>query len=133
VLLVVDGPWTFGELWVVLGLIGFALTFLPGYVFLSPESKRIREAIAREGPGGPEVRRRVRRVLLVSRTATLLLLFLVADMILKPTGSDGWLLAVGAAILLLLVAGIVLLGRTAPTPPAPDASARAPEPTGAHR
>jgi uncharacterized membrane protein len=127
VLLVVDGPWTFGELWIVVGLAGFALSFLPGYVYLSPESKRIREAIAREGPGGPEVARRIRRVLLVSRTTTVILFLVVADMVLKPTGEDGWLLAGGGAVLALLVAGIALLGKTPPRAAPAEAPPAAPK------
>lgn len=126
-LLVIDGPWSFDQLWVVLGLIGFAVTFLPGVVFLSPEGGRIREAIAREGPGSPEVARRIRRVLLVSRAVTLLLLFILADMTLKPTADDGWMLAIGGALFAALLAGIVVLGRKPPvTPPSVPAGGQNP-------
>jgi uncharacterized membrane protein len=125
-LLVADGPWTLGELRIVLGLVGFALTFLPGYLFLSPEAKRIRDALEREGPGGPEVARRVRRVLFVSRATTVLLVFVVADMVLKPSAGDGRLLAGGAAVLAAATAGLLLLGRTTHRPEAPETPAPAP-------
>jgi uncharacterized membrane protein len=124
--LVREGPWTLGQLWIVLALIGFALTFFPGYLFLSPEAMRIRDAIAREGPASPEVARRVRRVLLVSRSATLLLLFVLADMVLKPSGDDVLLLVAGAVMLAALAAGLVLLARMPSRPAAPEAPAAAP-------
>src|SRR5688500_18885434 len=34
ILLVIEGPWSFGDLWVVLGLAGFAATFLTGILVL---------------------------------------------------------------------------------------------------
>jgi uncharacterized membrane protein len=117
VLLVVDGPWSWGDLWIVLGLAGFALTFLPGFFFLTPESKRIRDAVQREGPGSPEAAWRVRRVLLVSRVAIVLLFLVIADMVVKPTRDDGAVLAGGVVVLALLLAGVVALFRAAPRPP----------------
>lgn len=123
VLLVEDGPWSWGELWVALGLIGFALTFLPGLLFLSPEARRIAAAMQQHGPTSSEVVRRVRRVLLVSRLIVVVLVLVVADMVLKPTGDDGWVLAVGAVVLVGAVAGVVALGRpSAPRLTAPVAA-----------
>jgi uncharacterized membrane protein len=123
-LLVLDGPWTFDALWVVLGLAGFALTFLPGLVFLTPESRRLGEAMQRHGPGSPEVARRIRRILFVSRSATVVLVLVVADMVLKPTGEDGGLLVGGAVALALVLAGLALVDR-APRR-APEAEAASP-------
>jgi uncharacterized membrane protein len=117
-LLVADGPWSFGQLWIVLGLVGFALTFLAGQLFLGPESKRIREAVQRSGADSPEVAARVRRVLLVSRAATLLLFFVLADMVLKPTADDVWLLVLGGAAFAALLATLVWLARTPARAPA---------------
>jgi uncharacterized membrane protein len=125
-LLVLDGPWTMGQLWIVLALAGFLLTFLPGFLVISPETKRIHAAIVREGPHGPEVRRRVRRVLLVSRATTVVLLFVIADMVVKPSAEDVWVLAAGGALLAAALAGLVLLGRTAARAAAPEAPAAAP-------
>jgi hypothetical protein len=36
--LVFDGPWAFDQLWIVLGLVGYAFSFFVGILFLSPES-----------------------------------------------------------------------------------------------
>jgi len=35
VLLVIDGPWSFGELWIVLGLLGYAATFATGVLVIA--------------------------------------------------------------------------------------------------
>lgn len=128
VLLVADGPWDWGQTWIALGLAGFALTFLPGFVFLTPEARRLVAAMREHGPGHPEVGRRVRRILFVSRLVTVLLVLVVADMTLKPTGEDEGILAAGAVVLAGAVVGIVLLGRRGVTPggPPPGASAGPP-------
>ena len=42
--LIHEGHWPY-KLWIVLALIGFALSFVTGIAFLGPESKRIANAI----------------------------------------------------------------------------------------
>src|SRR5918994_917171 len=46
ILLTIEGPWSFGDLWIVLGLAGYAFSFLVGILFLEPEGKRIGAAMA---------------------------------------------------------------------------------------
>ena len=36
--LAIEGPWTFGDLWVVLGLVGYGMTFVTGVAFISPQA-----------------------------------------------------------------------------------------------
>src|SRR5919202_4565092 len=45
--LMVNGGWSWGQNWTVLGLIAFALSFAIGAGFLGPESGRIAETIER--------------------------------------------------------------------------------------
>src|SRR5688572_6631372 len=45
ILLTIEGPWSFGDLWIVLGLAGYAFSFLVGILFLEPEGKRIASAM----------------------------------------------------------------------------------------
>ena len=45
ILLVLDGPWSFDQAWIVLGLLGYAFSFFLGILFLSPESGRIARLI----------------------------------------------------------------------------------------
>jgi uncharacterized membrane protein len=81
--LIHEGHWQY-DLWIVLALIGFGLSFVTGIAFIGPESKRIGKAIQEHGPEAPEVVQRIRRILLVSRIELLILVLLVFDMVLKP-------------------------------------------------
>jgi hypothetical protein len=40
ILMVVDGPWDFGALWIVLGLAGYAATFVTGAFILGRAPSR---------------------------------------------------------------------------------------------
>jgi uncharacterized membrane protein len=97
-LLVQEGPWSYNELWIDLGLAGFAITFLLGFFFLGPESGRIAKLIDAEGPASPAVRARVKRILLVSRLDLGSLYAIVWIMAVKPSAGDEGALAVAAAI-----------------------------------
>jgi uncharacterized membrane protein len=96
----------FGDDWVIIGLVLFAVTFIAGAAFFGPESGRIAKLIETEGPTSPAVGARVRRILALSR-ADLVLLFLVAfNMVAKPNFSSAslWIaaaVAVVAAVLLV--------------------------------
>ena len=107
VLLVIDGPWSFDQLWITIALTGWAVSFLLGILYFAPEGERIGAIAADRGPNDPELSRRLRRLNVVDRVQLLILFLVVADMVLKPTGDDGGMLAVAAAI---LVAGVLLAG-----------------------
>ncbi len=82
VLLVIEGPWSFDTTWVVLGLIGYALSFLVGILYLSPESGRIHKAMAAGAMA--EAQTRIARITLVSRIELLVLFLVAVDMTTKP-------------------------------------------------
>ena len=85
ILMVAREPgWTFGEPWILFGLAALAVSFLVGALFLGPETGRIGELADRHGPDHPDVRRRIRRVFLVSRAELLLLVLVIAAMATKP-------------------------------------------------
>ena len=84
--LVYDGPWRVDDLWVMLALGLFALSFVTGAGFLGPESGRISRGMAERGAEDADVQRRIRRIMLVSRIELVWLLAIVALMVLKPTG-----------------------------------------------
>jgi uncharacterized membrane protein len=84
IILTIDGPWDFGQMWIVLALIGFGLSFVTGAAFLGPESGRIGKLLAIEGPESPAVRARIQRIFLVSRIELVLLYLIVLDMVIKP-------------------------------------------------
>jgi uncharacterized membrane protein len=103
VLLTIDGPWEFDQLWVVIGLLGYAATFFTGAVVLGPRGDRISKAIARDGGFTPASYADARRLLALARIDYVVLLLVIADMVIKPTGDDVGILLVMAAI---LVAGL---------------------------
>lgn len=100
ILLVLDGPWSFDQAWIVLGLLGYAFSFFLGILFLSPESGRIARLIEAHGPTHELVTRRISRILAVSRFELGVLFAVVLDMTLKPTWDDGWFWVLAAVIVL---------------------------------
>jgi len=122
-LLVADGPWTIGTLWIDLGLAGFALTFLVGIGFLKPTSEKLKAVVQRDGPGSPEAARLGHRLSLVSRLDMVVLVAVVAVMASKPASGDtGTLVGLGLGI----VAAWLLIG-WASRPKAAHEAAVAPE------
>jgi uncharacterized membrane protein len=82
ILLVLDGPWGFDQTWILLGLAGYAFSFLVGILYLSPESGRIKRAL--EAGAETEAEARTRRIFLVSRIELGILALVVVDMVVKP-------------------------------------------------
>jgi uncharacterized membrane protein len=99
VLLVWEGPWSFGDLWVLIGLVAWIGSFGVGVLFIRPEGEKIKEIVAHYGPTSVEAQRHGKRLGVVARVQLLALFLVVVDMILKPTSDDPWTLLVLAAIL----------------------------------
>ena len=102
ILLTIEGPWSFGDLWVVLGLAGYAVSFLVGILVIEPHGKRIHAAMA----AGEQARAAglIRRINAVSRLELVVLYLVVGAMVLKPTGDDTGTLIIGAALLVVALA-----------------------------
>jgi uncharacterized membrane protein len=96
--LMIEGSWSWGELWVVFALVTYAASFLVGLLFLGPTAKRI-EVVGPETENGQQLTRRVFSVL---RVDLLFLFAIVFAMTVKPTSDDVAILVVAA---LILVAG----------------------------
>jgi uncharacterized membrane protein len=103
ILLVVEGPWAFDDLWVVLGLAGFAVTFLTGLLMLKPLSEGIADQLGREGMT-PATVRNIASLFTRMRIDYVVIALVVADMVLKPTSDDVLVLALMGAVLLAAVA-----------------------------
>jgi len=73
-----------GKFWVIVGLVGYASTFLTGIFVLSPQAKRIAMLSESKGTTAPETIAAIRRILLIARFDIAVLLLVVADMITKP-------------------------------------------------
>lgn len=98
--------WGFGDDWITLALILFAITFLAGALFFGPESGRIKETIEAEGPTSPAALARIHRLLALTRADLMLLFLIIFDMAVKPTWDDVWL---WVAIAAFAVLGAVLV------------------------
>jgi uncharacterized membrane protein len=124
ILLTIEGPWSFDQLWIVFGLVGYAISFFVGILFIEPEGKRIHTAMEAYGPESPQAGFHVHRINVVSRMELVVLYLVIAVMALKPTGDDtGTLIIMAAVVLATLAAGLPKL-RSAPE--APQAPAAAP-------
>ena len=115
-LLVAEGAWSFEQLWVTLGLVGWLLSFGTGFLYFKPEGERIGALVAEHGPMYGEVQSRIRRLNAIDRIQVTLLFLVVADMVLKPTGDDVGMLLIMAGV--LVAVAVLALGyarrRTAP-------------------
>ncbi len=83
--LVVYAPgWSFTDTW-ILALVGYGITLVTGMAFLGPESARLGK-LAAEGhtPAEPDIRRRIHRLVMISRIDLVVLVLVVADMVFKP-------------------------------------------------
>ena len=106
-LVIESDAWTFEYLWIVLGLIGYAATFVTGFFFLRPASERVGEEMERQGGRlTPELRAQIRKLIVTARVDYVTFALVVLDMVAKPTGDDTGLLV---AMALILVAGIAYI------------------------
>jgi uncharacterized membrane protein len=111
-LLVWDGPWSFSNLWIEIGLLAWIAFFGVGFLFIRPQGEKMKDIVARYGPTSVEAQRHGRLLGVVSRVQLLALFLVVADMVLKPTTDDPWTLVALAAILVAAaVLGVLSLRR----------------------
>ena len=122
ILLTIEGPWGVDQLWIALGLAGYAATFLTGILVMKPGSERISAAVERDGGFSADAMLETRRLLTKGRADTVVLYLVVAVMALKPTSDDVGLLAVLAAILVAALGYVALRLRAIDD----EAGARAP-------
>jgi uncharacterized membrane protein len=82
--MVINFHWGWGTTWIVIGLIGYVITFLTGLLVLGPQAKLIGQLMETKGPDAAETQAAIQKILLVARVDMGVLLLVVADMILKP-------------------------------------------------
>jgi uncharacterized membrane protein len=82
--MVINLHWGWGTTWIVIGLVGYVITFLTGILVLGPQAKRIGKLMETKGPDAAETQAAIQRILLIARVDVGVLLLVVADMILKP-------------------------------------------------
>lgn len=115
--LTVEGHWDFGQVWIVIALAGWAVSFGLGFFYFRPEGERIGALVEQNGPDYPEVERRIRRLNVIDRVQVAILFLVVVDMVLKPTGEDAGLLIAGAVLLAIAaLAGLSAVNRDGTRP-----------------
>jgi uncharacterized membrane protein len=107
ILMIADGPWTFGYLWIVLGLLGYAATFVTGAFVLKPWGERIEAMIKRDGGLTPAAMTEIRKLLWLGRIDLVTLFLVIFDMAVKPSGDDSGIL-IGMAIVFVAGAAYVI-------------------------
>lgn len=117
--MMINLDWSWGQNWVVFGLIAFAVSFAVGAGFLGPEGGRIAQVIEREGPDSPAAQARIRRILMISRCELVVLLTVVFNMVAKPTGAAGWFWGLLVAMLFGIAAVLAIYLRGEQQVPAP--------------
>src|SRR4051795_10685057 len=78
--MVVNGDLGWNHFWVIVGLVGYAATFVTGIAVLSPLAKKVERCISELGPAAPETQATIQRILLIARIDVAVLLLVVADM-----------------------------------------------------
>jgi uncharacterized membrane protein len=104
--LMVNGDLPWGQNWIVLGLIAWAISFAVGAGFLGPEGGRIAKIIESEGPESAAAQARIGRILLISRCELIVLATVIVNMVVKPVGNAGWFWGLLAAMVVGLAAVI---------------------------
>jgi uncharacterized membrane protein len=82
--MMINTDWGWGEFWVIVGLIGYAATFITGLTVLSPLAKKVKASAEENGPEHPTTLALIDRILLIARIDVAVLLLVIADMVTKP-------------------------------------------------
>lgn len=111
-LLVHEGSWGYGTLWVLLGIGALALSTVLGMAVFGPGWARIGTLVENEGAGSDAVHHRMGVILLFGWVDVGLLAGAIWAMILKPAGDDTGALVVTFAIpVLATLLGAALVRR----------------------
>ena len=91
----------FPQLWVILGLAGFAATFLNGLLMIKPRAEKLAVLAAEKGRESPDLVPFAENLLTIAHFDYVVLALVVADMVLKPAVGNVWELAAMAALLVI--------------------------------
>jgi uncharacterized membrane protein len=76
--------YNFTDTWILVGLVGFAATFVTGAFFIGPTAGKVATLLETEGPASPGVQAAIKKIFMISRIDQVVLLVVVADMVFKP-------------------------------------------------
>ena len=84
VLLVEEVGYSYGDLWITLGFVGWLFSLALGVGFNAQQSRKIEAAVAAGGPASADAQAGIRRILMVNSIEVLVLVLVVVDMAVKP-------------------------------------------------
>jgi uncharacterized membrane protein len=84
ILLVEEVGYSYGDLWITVGFLGFLVSFLVGVGYYPQAGRRYAEIAAGEGAGSPGAQAIYRRTLNVNAVELAILLLVVVAMAVKP-------------------------------------------------
>jgi uncharacterized membrane protein len=84
VLLVEEVGYSYGDLWITLGFVGWIFSLALGLGFYPQQSRKIDAAVAAGGPTSADAQAGIRRVLLFNSIEITVLVLVVIDMAIKP-------------------------------------------------
>jgi Predicted integral membrane protein (DUF2269) len=96
----------FSELWISIGIAGFAVTFLTGALVIRPRAEKLLPLI-RSGAPAADVFGPGREIIAIAKFDYVMLFTIVSDMVLKPGPTDTAVLAAMAVV--VVGAGVVFL------------------------
>ncbi len=82
--MVIESGWDFADPWIVIGLVGFAGTFVTGMAYVSPASQKVATLLKERGPEDAETQGEIDRIFKISRIDLVVLVLIVIDMVVKP-------------------------------------------------
>lgn len=82
--MMIKGDLDWGQFWVIVGLLGFAATFVTGIAFLTPQTKKLAALAEEHGPENVMAQAALKRLLVIVRFDVAMLVIVVADMAAKP-------------------------------------------------
>jgi uncharacterized membrane protein len=121
ILLTIEGPWSFDQLWIVLALVGMGGLLALGIGVIEPTLKKLHAAAEAHGPAHPDVARYSRRLDALGLLDLSLLLSMVWIMVFKPTSDDLGTLVLPALLLAAVAFIIVRVYRAGASETAPAA------------
>ena len=74
----------FTDTWILLGLVGYAATFVTGMFLIRPTAEKLAAVAASEGPTSPTTQALIARIFAISRVDQVVLLLVILDMVFKP-------------------------------------------------
>jgi uncharacterized membrane protein len=84
VLLVEEVGYSYGDMWISLGFLGWLFSLVVGLGFYPAQARRVEAAVAAGGPAALDAQSAIRRILLVNSIEITILLLVVIDMAVKP-------------------------------------------------